>query len=363
MNKKAFFLLISLIFISAICLAGCSDNINNNKKPPSVSTDLLSPRVTSFGSFIEWDEAMGATDYEIYCNNKLKATVQNTRYRVQEVENDSDYYVIAVNKNTGEKTEKSNVVKVSKNCGFTSAETLDLSNRTEYTATVPSEVRRVIVGGKQNLEIDLQITLANRTNDIIFELNNVAVTGFMTTANGSYKRADNNYNVVFAVNGNCSFKGADGSDGFDFSDSVYDNTEVDAGSGSDGGSVFILSSVVVRGNGNFLIAGGNGGNGGVGSSTTKWEEKNGPGAGADGGDGGTAVKCAYLVVDMQNAGCAVSVADGTGGKKGTPGVNGSIITGPAASAMWKDMYDIGKSGKSGKSVIGALKIIEGKVNK
>jgi hypothetical protein len=58
-------------------------------------------------------------------------------------------------------------------------------------------------------------------------------------------------------------------------------------------------------------------------------------------------------------GSIVSVRDGTGGTKGTPGNNGSILSGPIASAVWSSTYDIGVTGNDGKSVIGQRMIIQG----
>lgn len=361
--RKKLLLIVSAVFCAvffAFGLAACGLNHNGNK-PPKPPVGMLSPRIISFGSFLSWDEVEEADVYEIYCDGTLETVCDKPFYRIGDLPKDSDYCVAAKNSSTGEKTDKSNTVKVSKNCNFTDGEILNLTGRDYYAGKITAETRKVIIGSKNKTVFALDVFLAERTADIVFELKNVDVTGYVMTDDYSYKRAENDYNVIFDVTGDCSINGENGSDGFDYSSSVYDNMEIDAGKGEDGGSVIILSSVVVRGSGNLNFSGGNGGNGGRGSATTKWESKNGPGAGADGGNGGTAVKCAYLVTDFDSENFCVGIKDGVGGKKGKPGENGSIITGPMASAMWKDMYDIGKAGKNGKSVIGSKKIIKGSV--
>lgn len=362
--KKKLFAFFSAVFLSAVCILGvaaCGGNSNNNKKPPKPSGGMLSPRIISFGDFISWDVVENADEYEIYCDGELKSVVKEPLYRVGDLSKDSNFCVVAKNTVKGEKTDKSNLVKVSKNGNYASGEILNLTDRSGFVSQVSPSVRKMVIGGQSRTSFEIGAVLAKRTTDIVLELNNIDLTGFITTDDYSYKRADNDYNVIFKLKGNCSFKGENGSDGFDYSDSVYDNMEIDAGEGFNGGTALIVPSLVVCGSGELSVSGGNGGNGGVGSATTKWEATNGPGAGADGGDGGAAVKCSYVAVDFESDSFFVSFTDGKGGKKGVPGENGSIITGPMASAMWKDMYDIGKAGKNGKSVIGTKKIIKGRV--
>lgn len=359
-GKKSIILTVVTIAVSTFFMCGCG-SAGQNRKPPKVSDDMLAPRIISFGNILWWDDVIKATDYEVYRNDVLCDTVKTAMFRLTNVTEDSEYFVVAVDKKTSERTEKSNIVTVSQNNNFTAEQTLDLTGGGSYSGEIPPSVRQVIIGGASRSDFNLSAVLQERANDITFVISNVSITGFIATENFSYKRADNDYNVIFDVTGQCAVKGPTGDDGFDYSEKIYDNKEIDAGSGSNGGSPLVLSSIVVCGSGNLSIVGGNGGNGGIGSSTTKWEAVNGPGAGADGGDGGDAVKCAYLVVDMDSDECNVCISDGVGGAKGKPGTNGSIITGPPATAMWKDMYDIGKAGKNGKSVIGSKKIIRGSV--
>ncbi len=335
--------------------AGCSDGGGQNYDTP---VGMLSPHVTSYGEFIAWDDVPEAEHYEIYKDGELIESVSDSLYRVGELEADTKYSIIAVDAN-GQKTEPSNTVNVSKNV-YSQSEILNLGSR-DYKGTVKSSIRKVILGGDSSVNASLDLRLEKRNADLVIEMKNIAVSGSIYTDDGSYKRADHDYNVIFRVDGACSIAGLDGDDGFDYSDSVYNNKEIDGGDGSDGDVAVLVGSAVVCGGGSLMLYGGKGGNGGNGSASTKNEKKNGPGAGSNGGDGGSAIKCSYFALDMQDGG-TVGITDGTGGKKGEPGVNGSIFTGPAASVMWKDMYDIGKAGKAGKSVLSRKKIIKGTLN-
>ena len=122
-----------------------------------------------------------------------------------------------------------------------------------------------------------------------------------------------------------------------------------------------MPSTVVVGSGNLSVSGGNGGNGGVGSSTTEYEKVSGPGPGANGGNGGSAMKTSHLFLNMDGGEYSVSISDGKGGLKGKPGKNGSIYTGPLATIMWGDVYDIGKAGVDGKSIVVSRKVLKGKL--
>ncbi|MDE6075282.1 MAG: hypothetical protein K2G26_02470 [Clostridia bacterium] len=359
MNRKV---LAVAAVVAPLCIAttffGCNSDSNRNRIPPKASQDILPPYLMSFGSVLTWDTDPNATEYELYRNGQYESTVTGSHYDAGQVTEDCEYTVVA--KNGDKSSTKSNVARVCKNSSYAEGEVLDLSDSSSYNGTLPNSVRKIVIRKQSSVTMSFCCLIAERTNDLTIELSNVSLVGYISTVNCEYSRLKHNYNVIIDVKANCSVKSSDGADGFDFSDSVYDNREVDAGSGSDANNAIIVPSLVVEGEGALVISGGNGGNGGVGSSTTKWEASNGPGAGADGGDGGAGLKTSYCVVNMNGENSYVSVSDGKGGKKGKPGNNGSIITGPAASAMWKDMYDIGKAGKDGKSEFGSIKILGGK---
>lgn len=347
--------------IACLMFSGCNTNSNINRQPPPVSTQLLAPYATYFGTYLSWDEVQGADRYNVYCDGQLLGTTNQTSYIPSELDKDCQFYVVAENSISDIISANSNVVEVSKNCNFSTDEILDLTSSSYFASTISPSIRKVIIGNNSYSTFSLCAELAERKHDIIFELNNVTVSGSIVTANSSYRRSDNDYNVILNVNGECSINGINGQDGTDYSDPMFDNKEFDAGKGTDGRDAMIIPTAVITGNGNLTISGGNGGNGGKGSSTTTWESVNGPGAGADGGDGGAAIKTSYLIIDMQDYLCNVSIVDGSGGNKGTPGENNSIITGPVASLMWDDMYDIGKSGENGESIILTKKIFKGEL--
>lgn len=353
-------LLTVVMLLCAMCFVACGQgNKNDNKKPPKTETKILSPYVVSLGDYISWDVAKNADKYDIYKNGVYLETTTQTEYFIGDTSADEEYYVIAKNENI--ESEKSNIAYVSKNQNYDSGEILDLTGEMQYSGTVKSGIRKIIIGQDVSSAFYLSIEIEERSTDLIFRLNNIAITGSITTANCSYSRKTNNYSVIFEITGECFVRGENGADGVDWSDKRYDNKELDAGEGYRGKDAVIVPSMIVRGNGNLSIVGGNGGNGGIGSSTTDFEKVNCPGAGSNGGNGGAAVKTSHIILRMDSGNCSVSLSDGKGGQKGKPGKNGSIYTGPTVSLMWNDMFDIGKAGKDAKSVMVVKKIVTGKL--
>lgn len=353
-------LLTVVMLLCAMCFVACGQgNKNDNKKPPKTETKILSLYVVSLGDYISWDAAKNADKYDIYKNGVYLETTTQTEYFIGDTSADEEYYVIAKNENI--ESEKSNIAYVSKNQDYDSGEILDLTAEIQYSSTIKSEIRKIIIGQDVSSAFNLSIEIEERSTDLVFQLNNVAITGSITTANCSYSRKTNNYSVIFEISGECSIRGENGLDGTDWSDKSYDNKELDAGEGYSGKDAVIVPSMIVCGNGNLSVVGGNGGNGGKGSSTTDYEKNNCPGVGSNGGNGGAAVKTSHLILRMDRGECTVSLSDGKGGLKGNPGKNGSIYTGPTVSLMWNDMFDIGKAGKDAKSVMVVKKIVTGKL--
>ncbi len=356
MNKPKLSLIVVLSVIF-FCFCGCDAN---EISPPKISTDLLPPYLISFGSYISWDTVKNATEYDVYCNENLIATTQITTYEIGNSISDANYYVVAKNKN--KKSDKSNIVLVSKSYNFDNSEILDLSNTFSYNAAVPSSIRKIIISNNFSTSFNLSANILKRNTDLTFELHNVDILGRINTFDNSYSRIDQNYNVIFHIRGNCSIQGNHGVNGSDFSDSRYNNSESNAGDGGNGNDAIVVPTAIFTGCGNVKIFGGNGGNGGIGSATTTWEASKVPGKGSNGGNGGAGIKTSFFILNMDNGTYDIAVTDGIGGKKGSPGNNGSIITGPVVSAMWKSIYDIGKSGKDGRSSFGTKKILNGKLN-
>lgn len=354
--KTALFL--SVILCLTMISSGCG-NTNNNKKPPQTETKILAPYVISFGNYLSWDEAKNADEYDVYKNGVYLETTAKTFYFTQETSGDDEYYIVAKNKDM--QSEKSNIAFVSKNKNFASDEILDLTDKSNFHGTIAPEIRRVIIGNDTDSVFGILAEIEDRTSDLTFLLNNVTVNGSIFTKNRSYSRKDNNYSVIFDVTGECAIRGENGLDGSDWSDARFDNLEFIAGEGENGQDAVIVPSAVVVGSGNLSVCGGNGGNGGVGSSTTEYETVSGPGPGANGGNGGSAVKTSHLFLNMNGGEYSVSISDGKGGLKGKPGKNGSIYTGPLATIMWSDVYDIGKAGVDGKSIVVSRKVLKGKL--
>lgn len=328
-------------------------NRNNNQEVPPSSQNFLAPRVISFGSYISWTPVSGATSYEIYKDDFLIETQTDTIYNVGDLDKDSQFYIFAQKSDTDQSV-KSNIVTVSKNCDFAENEILDLSDWGNLSITVDSSIRKIVVH-KKGIPLNFDCNIAERSTDLIFDLSDVTLNGSINCGS-DYSRLTKDYNVIFNINGLCALKGTDGkTSSFVFED----DSEKDGIDGTDGEDALVVPTVILRGDGEFQICGGNGGNGSKGASTTVTSSAS-IGVGSNGGNGGAAVKTQYFILEM-TASSIVTIKDGRGGEKGPPGDNNSIITGPLISMMWGDVYDIGKNGMSGKSILGRKTITGGKL--
>lgn len=352
MKSKILYFILTLFCVPAVFgFVGCNDNANI--KPPPGADNAAILTVITLGTRLLWNKIGRDVDYEVYCNGELADTVQTETYRFSELPSDAECYVIA--KEGKDNCVISNTVTVFSDRGFAESEVLVLSDMGTYNTLIASTVRKVCIYGTVSLNLQIE----SRKSDLYFELNNADIFGCIKTSDGGFSRTKHDFSVIFDVTGNCSIRGADGANGFDFSDARYDNGEQNAGVGGNGEEALLLPSVIIHSDGNLTVSGGNGGNGGKGSATTTWEGSKTPGKGSNGGNGGAAVKTSYFVMDMGSSAASVKIIDGKGGSKGMPGNNGSLITGPLVSAMWSDVYDIGKYGNDGKSELGTKKLYKG----
>ncbi len=358
--KKYFLVIIFVLFILVISGYLFFFHFKKNsvfEKEPEISS-LNPPTIISFGTFLFWNEVEDAKEYEVYSNDCLLTTVSDTRFELGILNKETKYYVKA--KNEKIISEKSNDVLASKNSEFTNDEILNLSKTATYNSTIPENVKKVILGSSTTSStIDLCIKLERRNSDITFELHNIIIDGSISTMDSTFSRRTKNYNVIFEVYGECKIKGKNGSNGKDYSSEYFNNTEM-CEAGEDGEDAIIVPTAIIKGPGNLTISGGNGGNGGIGASTTTWESSATPGVGTNGGNGGSAIKTSYLILIM-DVDSSIILSDGIGGKKGIPGMNNSILTGPLVSAMWKDIYDVGKDGTRGNSIIETKLILKGNI--
>ena len=343
-----------LIIVLLVSACGCQETSSHGD---TTFITISAPRIIAFDSYISWDPVNYALQYDVYCNGILAETLSDTIYMYNLLEDDSEFYVVARN---GENSSRpSNTVVASKGIGFTEDEILNLSNRDSFCEQIPSVVRKVVIKASMQRTVTFEATICERTRDLIFDLENVTLIGFIVTENQVFSRLIANYNVIFYVNGDSRIFGKEG-----WSSAIKfpDNSEKDGEPGGDGADAIIAPTVIFRGSHPISIQGGNGGNGGDGSATTTYSSKT-IGKGSNGGNGGRGIVTQYMIVNMDCDDISVSVFGGVGGKKGSPGTNASIITGPLVSMMWSDIYDIGKAGKQGKGINGIVKIIKGNLER
>ena len=338
---KKIFLFMNFIFL--LTLTACNFYKNPNIEVPDAKEEkLTSPFIRNFSDYIVWDEVKNANSYEIYLDDKLILETDEHNYTIGEINNDKKVYVIAKNDNI--KSEKSNILNIEKNISFSTNEILDLSGKTSYKKAISSEIRKIVISNK----IELDLMILERNIDLVIELNDADIIGSIYTKDYIYNKSEMDYSVIFELNGDCYIESLNGNNGMDYSMSEYNNSATDGENGRNGYDSVVVPALIINGEGNLNITAGDGGNGGKGSATTTFEAVNGPGKGSNGGNGGSAIKTSTLLLDFIGE---INYKNGNGGTKGKPGNNGSIITGPVASMMWNDVYDIGKDGNVGQSII------------
>lgn len=340
------------------CNSTQPDN-NKNVQPPLLTNEIASPYISSYVDYISWYRVNNATEYKIYRDGTCIGSVTEDKFQISDFSQDYSYYVIAYNGNIKKESQPSNIVTIAKHENFEDGEVLDLSGENSFSGIIDDSIRKIIISNNKKMTFLLDCKIGERQLDLIIDLHNVDIKSTencISTIDNTYSLSKHNYNLVLNISGDCSISG---SSGFEYTYLFEDDTEQDGINGGDGGIAIIASSIVVRGRGTLTISGGNGGNGSKGSSTTDYSTKV-IGKGSSGGNGGDGVHCQNFIVNMSSD-SAVSIIGGTGGRKGDPGNNCSIVTGPIISMMYNSVYDIGKNGNDGIPIKGKTIIIQGRL--
>ena len=357
LSKIAMFVLLCVMLVCFV-LAACDTDNNTNGKVPDIRNDHFAPVMVSLGEWLYWEPCIGAVSYDIYRGENKIANVTDTRYFVGEHSNDTYYSAVANYK--GGSSDHSTPTLVSKNVGYTDDEILDLSNFNGEAVTVTSKTRKVVVKYSEQKELYTSFIIETRTTDIVFELTNATLVGLgqygvISTPNGQYDRASNNFSIVFDVEGECGVKGlqpATPSKPAKNSGSAGDN-------GANGVKAVLASSVVVVGSGTMTFIGGKGQNGAPGADSDMLSSAS-YGHGGNGGNGGGALVCKYLLLDMQENG-TLSLVNGMGGENGGRGI-GATLTDMSHLSHTAAQCD-GSDGSVGKSYIQISVVIGGTLNK
>lgn len=353
MRGKCIVGLCSLIMM----LFSCAYDGNNNISVPK-GNKMISPTLTSVGSYVYWTAVEDAVSYDVYENGSLLTTIEDCYYDFGSLDEKKTCYVVAKNE---KRTATSQEITIYSNTRFEDSDICYLDSNSAQSQNIDSSVRKIVIGNTANsTNMKLNLQLKTRQSDLYIDLYHCQITGSIFTESGKYQRSKtgDNYSVFFNVIGDCSIRGVDGKSGFDYSGSEYYNKEKDADPGTDGQDAIILPTVAFTGGGNLTLSGGNGGNGGKGTGTSSYSSAV-PGRGANGGDGGAALLTSITYLNMSSQNSTVFCNEGSGGKKGSPGSNGSVLTGPACSLVWSTTYDIGVKGSRGKSQLGKVISING----
>lgn len=360
MNK---FLKISAAFLGIICACftvGCNDNengngnTNSNQSAPDLVNKLSAPYVREYGDCLTWEPVKNADVYYIYQNGKKIGEATEGEYVVGALEADSEFYVMAEDKDKNILSRASNSITVSKNCNYTEEEILDLSQEDTWSGNIEANIRQVIL--KKDATVTAKFKLKEREQDITFVLENTQVVG-ENVIEDLQLDYDCPYGVIIQTKGTSSIQGKKG---YYYAETFPIDSQKDGINGGDGGNAIYASNVVIQGEGDLTIAGGDGGKGSNGAATSAYKTYV-PGKGSHGGDGGNGIVCKTTFVNMDKNG-TVTINAGKGGAKGKMGENGSIATG-----LWVDLgnaflqnYDIGRAGDDGISLSGVILIRNGK---
>ena len=340
MKKRNFILIISLIFPLSSC--------------GLFMEKLATPVLKSQGYYLYWDHVENATDYDIYKDGELYDSTTKNYYRALDLSETGEFHIVA--RAEGYKNSvRSAYKKVYKNTNFTEEETLEIDLSIESYVIIGSEYNYVSITGTAEAG---RISLEYRTTDILIELNNVNFTAAegktCITLEGDYLYTDFDYTAIFVVNGDNYLNGSS------YTSSMPQpspNTSQDGRKGGSGKHAIYLPNVYITGDGNLTCQGGKGGVGGKGANS-EGIYIGLYGKGGEGGNGGNGIYCSNLYVDFNSSKSKLVAKGGLAGEGGVPGNNGSVLSGPTGVLMWESSF--GKKGSNGKSIIGTVKILNGK---
>lgn len=342
MKKTVHILSLILIMIHfALPLSGCSfiDSIFG-----------YSPKIFACGNVIQWAAVKNAVSYEIYVNNEHYDSTIELFYIFVDLSKDSDVTVTAKNEN-GKESSKSNSVTIQQTSEFSNEESLTISLGVNSKYSINESIKYVkLLGSTTWGEIKIR---ENRSSNLIIELQDVNMTSYtdsscISTENSSLDELP--FVVIFIVKGTNMLTGSTPSQPSSVPEA---NSERKGATGGVGSCPVILPTMVIIGDGTLKLTGGKGGTGGVGAASTTWSTSV-YGDGGDGGNGGDGLRYNALYI---KDGVRLMTIGGEGGKGGSPGGNGSVITGPWNTSNWNQHY--GKSGSDGSAYVGEQIIITG----
>jgi len=339
--KKALHLtlLVLVLFLLTSCFYNNTSDVSKTINQPS--------NLETIGDTIIWSKVTNAVEYEIYEGNQLIATTDKTYYSVGDLNLDKNYQIKAIAKDGYIDSKLSKQITVKMNAIYTQDEiqTIYLDNDTTYQ--IQQSIKKVVVYMKSGLQnaVNTQLLMLERNDNLIIELNNVSMNApdnkaAISTLYEQYSKYEINYSLTLVINGTNRLVGGN-------SNETPNQPSVNTGTigltGYQGKSAIIMSSIVIKGNGELELIGGNGGQGGVGADSQGLSTAT-YGNGGKGGDGGNGVSCYKYVINMMSIGKVISTG-GDGGLGGAPGANGSIITGPINTGRWVNSYgDVGYKG-------------------
>ena len=266
--KKKFLFLVCLLLVPALFLMSACEFIfsddflfgddkpqDDPADPPIIEEEekikVSAPYILSLGDFIIWEQCSNADEYLVYCDEELVMTTEDTRADVEDLSADHVYTVVARNIEHDVLSEESNEAVVSKNSNFTDSEILDLSGQNIGSIyTIRSSIRKVICKAETPQVYNTTFILDRRKNDIIFELENVTFQSkdeaVISTYDGTYSRARENWNLILNITGECSIQGIPQTE---VPQKPANNSEKKGGNGLAGTNGIIAPTVVITGDG------------------------------------------------------------------------------------------------------------------
>ncbi len=350
MRKRIYLILavslLCLCFLSCV-LSGCSSLLGFNAR-------LDTPILTAIGNTIIWNPVTEALNYEIFCDEISLTTTNNTYYTVGNLTSTSQFYVVAKSSDMSKDSEKSQSVIVYKNANFSDNESMLFELSDNNTYTISKAINYVQVSGSA---VNTSILISDRVSDIVVELDNVSMVSpegksCISTTDESFDFSLKHFAVTIIVKGTNELTG---SNYLSVPPTPSNNSNKRGTNGGDGGSGLILPNIAIAGSGSLTLNGGNGGKGGAGAPSSGMSSAV-YGHGGNGGNGGYGIKCTNIVLVMDVAGITRAYG-GLGGERGTPGANGSVLTGPLNTANWSNCY--GAVGRNATALIGQIRQLSG----
>ena len=297
--------------------------------------------VEATGRYISWRAVEDAVEYEVLVDGTVQATTEELFYMLPDQNKDSKVTIQALAEGGKKRSKPSAEVKVYQNSQFLEEEILNIEMVPGEVQYIPASVRCVYVTG---IASDARIMIQDRQEDLVVRMRDtviVAPEGQSCITSETVLSCA----VYLSVEGNVKLSVAPVTT---VPATPADNSGQTGKTGTSGGDAVCLNNLILCGDGELTLQGGDGGRGGKGSTakgilTTATSQN-----GGNGGAGGNGIRCTKLILAMNRMDQRVHVSGGVGGAGGAHGDITVSISGAVTGVM--GVLKDGQKGADGTGV-------------